>query len=421
MAEIKTLDVHGFDAAIHGMRMPYKSLARADTVNGILGPNDEKLAKILLSSKHDCDAKFSRMIMVWADFTMPRYFWEEFSQYHFTVTNSESTMHTLMGKEEITPLHFELPDYVYEIFKPKEKIDYTHEFICNIPDGDELRCKHFTFNGLKYTIWNDGRLYSDEQTFPMDTIGRRRHFPERLLKFDQNPSGYYTARIGGRNGGKLYLIHRILAEQFIENPNPKEFNVVNHIDGNKWNCSLDNLEWTTSSDNNKKAFEIGLKEVTPYARYIAYKSGRKFDEKTRREIRQRVEDGELQTDLMNEYCVSMSCIQDIVHNKSNSEHADDFKYAMMIEDICKVLNKFREEYCIAKESKNIDEMNKLLRYTKSLLPESFLQTRTVCTNYQELRNMYRQRKNHRLAEWNTVFVNWVHTLPYSWMITGEDE
>ena len=47
-----------------------------------------------------------------------------------------------------------------------------------------------------------------------------------------------------------------------------------------------------------------------------------------------------------------------------------------------------------------------------LLPESWLQTRTVTMNYEVLRNIYSQRKNHRLSEWHK-FCNWVNTLPYA--------
>lgn len=56
---------------------------------------------------------------------------------------------------------------------------------------------------------------------------------------------------------------------------------------------------------------------------------------------------------------------------------------------------------------------------KAMLPEGFIQTRMVSLNYQVLRTMYNQRKNHRLSGWNTDFVNWIHTLPISEWITGD--
>ena len=59
------------------------------------------------------------------------------------------------------------------------------------------------------------------------------------------------------------------------------------------------------------------------------------------------------------------------------------------------------------------------RKLKAMLPESFIQKRTVCLNYETLATMYKQRKNHRLPQWNTDFVSWVKALPYSEFITGE--
>ena len=41
-------------------------------------------------------------------------------------------------------------------------------------------------------------------------------------------------------------------------------------------------------------------------------------------------------------------------------------------------------------------------------------------SYLQLKSMYRQRKNHKMSSWNIDFVNWIHTLPYSWLITGEN-
>ena len=56
------------------------------------------------------------------------------------------------------------------------------------------------------------------------------------------------------------------------------------------------------------------------------------------------------------------------------------------------------------------------RYWKELirlLPESWLQTRTVTMNYENILSMVNQRKSHKLTEWSVAFINWVHTLSYA--------
>ena len=56
------------------------------------------------------------------------------------------------------------------------------------------------------------------------------------------------------------------------------------------------------------------------------------------------------------------------------------------------------------------------RYWKELirlLPESWLQTRTVTMNYENILLMVNQRKSHKLTEWSMSFIDWTHTLPYA--------
>lgn len=53
-----------------------------------------------------------------------------------------------------------------------------------------------------------------------------------------------------------------------------------------------------------------------------------------------------------------------------------------------------------------------------LLPISYNQKRTIMLNYEVLNNMYVSRKNHKLDEWH-VFCDWIESLPYSEIITGE--
>ena len=88
-----------------------------------------------------------------------------------------------------------------------------------------------------------------------------------IISFGRYDSGYLirpcfrpnfypvvTIRINGIKRARL--LHRLLAECFIPNPDNKP--QVNHIDGDKWNYSLDNLEWVTDQENKIHAHKSGL-------------------------------------------------------------------------------------------------------------------------------------------------------------------
>lgn len=79
------------------------------------------------------------------------------------------------------------------------------------------------------------------------------------------------------------------------------------------------------------------------------------------------------------------------------------------------LEMLRIEYKhIQSTSKDSKKMDRLLLRAKRMLPEGFLQMRTWDTTYAELRNMYFQRRHHRLKkEWVDIFCRWVESLPYA--------
>lgn len=79
----------------------------------------------------------------------------------------------------------------------------------------------------------------------------------KLIKTGFTKYGYEKVTLHNETKRKTFLIHRLVALQFI--PLIEDKNYVNHKDGNKKNNTLSNLEWVTVSENNIHALESGLK------------------------------------------------------------------------------------------------------------------------------------------------------------------
>ena len=79
----------------------------------------------------------------------------------------------------------------------------------------------------------------------------------KIIKGEITSGGYCRVHISHKGVQYKFLVHRLVAEAFILNP--KHLPEVNHIDGNKQNNSVDNLEWCTRSQNTSHAFKTGLR------------------------------------------------------------------------------------------------------------------------------------------------------------------
>ena len=101
--------------------------------------------------------------------------------------------------------------------------------------------KSITINGATYTITSEGEVYG--------AYGQP-------IKLRPDTCGYATFTAGRKGHRTRVSVHRLVAELFI--PNPNNYQQVNHIDGNKENNCVCNLEWVTCSENNKHAYKMGL-------------------------------------------------------------------------------------------------------------------------------------------------------------------
>lgn len=153
-----------------------------------------------------------------------------------------------------------------------------------------------------YLIAKDGRVFSlKSKKFLKKTLHKRDGY------------FYYTLFIGnGKN--KKVKIHRLIALHYL--PNPNNHPCINHIDGNKKNNSIKNLEWCTHSHNNKHAYDIGLKskERPDIAGVKNFNS--KFSERDLLEIRKLLDSGAKVSDIANKFGVNITTIYDIRKGKT---------------------------------------------------------------------------------------------------------
>ena len=106
----------------------------------------------------------------------------------------------------------------------------------------------------------------------------------------------------------------------------------------------------------------------------------------------------------------------------DKENQNIYDVAMLSEDSTDILritidalNTFRHRYLRTKE-KAPEEAKKYWQQMIQLLPSSYMQKRTIMSNYAVLANQYQQRKSHKLEEWRVDFMNWIDELPYANLI-----
>jgi hypothetical protein len=115
-------------------------------------------------------------------------------------------------------------------------------------------------------VAEEWRLIADFPLYEVSSIGRIRYigtyrsgtFHGRILKQQVLPNGYLHVGLsrGQKGSTRRALVHRIVAGAFLGLPLPNQ--QVNHRDGVKTNNDATNLEWVTSSQNNRHAHATGL-------------------------------------------------------------------------------------------------------------------------------------------------------------------
>ena len=116
------------------------------------------------------------------------------------------------------------------------------------------------YEGL-YEISNQGRVKSLQREV-IRSNGFKQIVTEKIITLisskitTRHPNPMFHVELWKDNKRKTYFIHRLVAEHFIPNLEGKP--QVNHIDGNRYNNTVENLEWVTGSENMIHAYKTGL-------------------------------------------------------------------------------------------------------------------------------------------------------------------
>jgi len=109
-------------------------------------------------------------------------------------------------------------------------------------------------SNLENEVWKN--IYINETIFDNYQVSSLGRFKNSKGIIMENYKPHHTGYIFVRVNIKKFSLHHLVASTFIKNPHLKP--VVNHIDGNKTNNSVANLEWVTISENNKHNHDVGL-------------------------------------------------------------------------------------------------------------------------------------------------------------------
>lgn len=149
-----------------------------------------------------------------------------------------------------------------------------------------------------YSVSNFGRVRND-------TTGKIRKLTFRI---------YVGVGLESSKGRKNCLVHRLVAIHFI--PNPDNLPEVNHIDGNKENNHVSNLEWVSTSDNQKHAIRTGLKLI-----HHENHPGATITMEIAREIRKLKSEGLNRKQISNLLGVKHSVVSHVIYNRAWKEKA----------------------------------------------------------------------------------------------------
>lgn len=113
-----------------------------------------------------------------------------------------------------------------------------------------------------------------KRVYDISSRGRIRAYPRmgsrtskiRMMKLSDDKDGYKKIGLTIKGSKKRFFVHRLVAEVFIPNPDNKP--QVNHINGDKADNRVENLEWVTQSENSLHSFRILGRKPNRYCKRV---------------------------------------------------------------------------------------------------------------------------------------------------------
>ena len=111
------------------------------------------------------------------------------------------------------------------------------------------------FGDLKIKVSDDGKIYTLDHSY-LRKNGRLDNRKGKQLRPSVDKYGYERVVLTKDGIRKTYSVHKLVALAFI--PNPENKTTINHIDGNKRNNNVSNLEWATHKEQKTHEIKNGL-------------------------------------------------------------------------------------------------------------------------------------------------------------------
>ena len=152
----------------------------------------------------------------------------------------------------------------YEGFRKAMKPALDHHYAHNSHHPEHAYVKDEDWKAVtgyeeRYEVSSFGRVRAMERLVvrPGPTGNMKRK--EKMLRLQKTPKGYFRVSLSKGGKSKNFMVHRLVADAFLTNPN--SLPEVNHLDGDKKNNRVGNLEWVTTSQNQLHAYKTELKHA----------------------------------------------------------------------------------------------------------------------------------------------------------------